>query len=139
MSVDHVVFVRDDRLPTLEQWQAALARADSGIVLEKIDDLRAHTGYLPASHRGHDSGFEWYYGTIDEWFDGDPPEGLGDRQHVATFVTHSDMREFVCGMVAGAVLAQVSIGMVYDEDSDELIDAHAALEIARGTEKKIQS
>lgn len=34
MSVDSFFFVRDEKLPTIPQWQAALDRAGVGIVLE---------------------------------------------------------------------------------------------------------
>jgi hypothetical protein len=134
MSVDCLVFLRDDRLPTAGQWQAALDRAGTGIVLDKVTDLRGHTGYLPAIHRGQASGFEWYYGPLAEYFGGTPPDGIEDRRHVVDFVTHSDMRELVCGMIAGAVLAQIADGRVLDEDSGTLINGDAALEIARGVE-----
>jgi hypothetical protein len=52
MSVDTFVFIRDENLPTMRQWQAALDRADTGIALESIEDLRVHIGYLPANYRG---------------------------------------------------------------------------------------
>jgi hypothetical protein len=106
MSVDSFFFVRDAKLPTIPQWQAALDRAGVGIVLEDVGDLRTHTGYLPATHRGHPSGFEWFYGPLADNFGGDPPEGLDGREHVINCVTHSDMRELVCGSVACSVLLQ---------------------------------
>ena len=36
MSVDSFFFVRDDKLPTIPQWQAALDQARVGIVLEDV-------------------------------------------------------------------------------------------------------
>ena len=134
MSVDTFAFLRDDRLPTIEQWQDALAREDVGIELENVGSLREHNGYLPAMHRGHQSGFEWYYGSIADVYSGPTPTGLDDRQHAINCVTHSDMRELVCGMVSLAVLAQLADGLVYDEESNQFISGEAALKIAREIE-----
>jgi hypothetical protein len=138
MSVDSFFFVRDNKLPTITQWQAALDRAGVGIALEDIGDLRKHTGYLPATHRGHPSGFEWFYGPLADNFGGEPPEGLGGRDHVVNCVTHSDMRELVCGMVACSVLSQLADGVFLDEESGGVISADAALQMARGLESELQ-
>ena len=82
MSVDSFFFVRDERLPTIPQWQIGLDRAGVGIVLEDVGDLREHTGYLPATYGGQPSGFEWFYGPLGENFAGHVPDGLGGREHV---------------------------------------------------------
>jgi hypothetical protein len=71
MSVDSFFFVRDDKLPTIQQWQTALDQAEVGIVLEDVGDLRTQTGYLPGTHRGNPSGFEWFYWPVADNFDGD--------------------------------------------------------------------
>jgi hypothetical protein len=136
MSVDSFFFVRDEMLPTITQWQAALNKAGVEIVLEDVGDLRKHTGYLPATHRGHPSGFEWYYGRLADNFGDDPPSGIGGRAHVVNCVTHSDMGELVCGLVACSVLSQLADGVFLDEESGGLISADAALEMARGTESR---
>jgi hypothetical protein len=137
MSVENFIFLADERLPSIDTWQAALDREGTEIVLHKIDDLREHTGYIPATHRGHESGFEWFYGPIGENFGDDLPDGVGDRTHVIDFVTHSDMRELVCGLIAGAVLAKISDGVVFDEESGEVISGDAALQAARDEEKHL--
>jgi hypothetical protein len=65
----------DERV-RIEQWQAALDRAETGIVLDNVGDLREQFGYVPVTHRGHASGFEWFYTTVQEFFDGDPPDSV---------------------------------------------------------------
>jgi hypothetical protein len=137
MSVDTFVFLRDDRLPPIAVWQAALDQAAVGIVLSDVSDLRKHTGYLPARHRGHPSGFEWYFGTIAEYFGGELPSGLGDRGHVINFVTHSDTRELFCAMVSGAVLASIADGRLFDEESGGLLEPDTALAQALTLERFI--
>src|SRR5260221_3006462 len=131
MSVDSFFFVRDDKLPTISQWQAALDQAGVGIVLEDVGNLRKHTGYLPATHHGHASDFEWFYGTLAENFGGDSPDGLDGRAHVVNCVTHGEMRELVCGLTACSVLSQLADGVFLDEESGGLISSEAALEMAR--------
>ena len=133
MSVDSFVFFRDVRLPSVQEWQQALDLSGTGIVIDPTVDLRRHAGYLPARYHGHESGFEWYYGPAEE-ISGQMPEAIGDRTHAVDFVTHSDMRELVCGLVAGAILAKLADGLVFDEESGEFIDGDKALELARRVE-----
>ncbi len=138
MSVDSFYFVRDEKLPTLPQWQAALDGAGVGIVLEDVGDLRTHTGYLPATRHGQSTGFEWFYGPSAENFGGDPPDGLLGRGHVINCVTHSDMGELVCGLIACSVLSQVADGLFLDEESGDLVNANQALQMALGIESQDQ-
>jgi hypothetical protein len=138
MSVESFFFVRDAKLPSVPQWQAALDRAGVGIVLEDVGDLRALTGYLPATHRGHPSGFEWFYGPLAENFGGDRPEGLDGREYVINCVTHSDMRELVRGLVACSVLSQMADGVFLDEESGGLLGPDDALAQALSLERHIK-
>jgi hypothetical protein len=133
MSVDTFVFLRDKRLPMVQEWQHALDLAKTGIVLEDIGDLRKHTGYLPAKFKGHESGFEWFYGLVKDTF-GDKPSEIGDRTHAADLVTHSDMRERICALMAGAVLTKLADGLFLDEDSNGFIDGEKAMDLARQAE-----
>jgi hypothetical protein len=136
MSVESFFFVCDDKLPTIPQWQAALDRAGVGIVLENVGDLRKDMGYLPATYRGRQSGFEWFYGPLAENYSGDVPDGLGAREHVINCVTHSDIGELVCGLVACSVLCQVADGLFLDEESGCLISGNQALQMALGIESE---
>jgi hypothetical protein len=138
MSVESFFFVRDAKLPSIPQWQAALERAGVGIVLEDVGDLRAHTGYLPATHRGHLSGFEWFYGPLAENFGGDPRQGLDGREHVISCVTHSDMRELVCGLVASSVVMKLADGVFLDEESGGLLEPDDALTQTLSLERHIK-
>jgi hypothetical protein len=138
MSVDTFFFVRDTKLPTVPEWQAALDQAGTEIVLEDVGDLRTHTGYLPATHRGHQTGFEWYYGPLAENFGGDPPDGLDGREHVINCVTHSDMRELVCALAACSVLGQMADGLFYDEESGGLLEPTAAMAEAVSAEQSMK-
>ena len=48
MSMELFVFLCDDRLPSRDEWQRALDAYATGIELVGIDDLRSHSGFLPA-------------------------------------------------------------------------------------------
>lgn len=138
MSVDTFFFLRDAKLPTVPQWQAALDQAGVGIVLEDVGDLRKHTGYLPATHRGHTSGFEWFYGPVADNFGGNLPQGLDGREHVINCVTHSDMRELVCGSVACSVLLKLADGVFFDEEAGGLLGPDEALAQSLAMEPEIE-
>lgn len=138
MSVDSFFFVRDAKLPTISQWQATLDGAGVSIVLEDVGDLRKHSGYLPAIFRGQQSGFEWFYGPIAENFGGDEPTGLSGREHVVNCVTHSDMTELLCGLIACSVLSQIADGVFLDDGSGCVVSADQALQMALGIESQEQ-
>jgi hypothetical protein len=135
MSVDCFLFLRDKRLPSIQQWQKSLDELNVGIVLDHVEDLREHTGYLPAKFKGKDCGFEWFYSPAEEAF-GDLPEDVGDRTFAANFVLHSDMRELVCAMYALAALAKVADGLFFDEESESFVTGDRALVIARNIESQ---
>lgn len=119
MSVDPFFFVRDTELPTIRQWQAALDRAKVDIVLQDVGDLRKHTGYLPATHRGLASGFEWYFGSLADNVGGDHSVDLNGRELVIRCVTHSDLRELICGLLACSILSQLADGLFLDEETGQ--------------------
>jgi hypothetical protein len=127
MSVNSFLFLRDDQLPTIKQWQEALDLAEADITLGDIDDLRSHSGFFPASYQGAPSGFEWYYDTIEESYGDDLPSEIGDKTHAVTLVTHSDMRELICALIAGGILAKISDGLVLDGETGKLSDGNAWL------------
>lgn len=131
MSVDTFVFINDARLPTVDQWRAALERASTAIVLDDFGELRTFRGRVPATFDGHATGFEWNYGPIADVFTGPVPDGRGDRDRVVDCVMRGSLREMVCGMLAMAVLAEIGDGLVYDERTSGLISPRAALEYAR--------
>ena len=137
MPGEHLVFLRDDRLPSVEQWQAALDLAETEIVLGTIPDLRKHEGLWPATHHRRAAALEWYYGPIEENFGGPLPAGVGKRTHAINFVTHGDIRELLCAMIAGAVLAQIADGVVFDAHSGGVIGADRALHAALDAEEKM--
>lgn len=56
---------------------------------------------------------------------------IGSRDAVATFTTHSDMRELKSSMLAAATLAELSGGLVFDEDTGGVLPGARLLDEAR--------
>lgn len=137
MSVDSFVFLRSDRLPTVAELQRAMDEAATGIRLEDVGDPRVHTGYWPMLHKGQQSGFEWHIRDASDLSELSLPGNLGDRDSVIHFITHSDLREYMCAVLTGAIIAHHSDGLFYDEESDALIDGESAMEIAKQVESML--
>ena len=134
MSVDNFVFLRCDRLPTRESLQSALDAAQTGITLDPIKDLRAHSGYWPAKFKGHESGFEWMFGPIADTF-GEKLDNIGDRDSAVVFSTFSDIRELACALYVAGTLAKISDGLVYDEEVGDVTTSENMLDAAREIEE----
>jgi len=134
MAVEILVMLCDDRLPTCQEWQRAIDAAAIDIKLEQIDDLRSHSGFLPAQIDGNDSGFEWYYGTIADVLD-EGFEGPSEYDHAAGFVIHGDLQELACALLAAGCLANAADGVFFDEEAGAFVSGDRAIEIARGIDK----
>jgi hypothetical protein len=134
MSVDTFVLVDDQRLPDLAGLQKALDDAEAGMTLDTVDDLRAHTGFWPIDFKGRDSGFEWYYGTVDDTLGETPPWSHG-YSHVVQLVTFSEMHELVCALFVGGVLANLTNGELYDPQGDEMMTGDESIRAARQIER----
>ena len=134
MSVETIVVLRDERLPTRDGWQRGIDEAGIELQLDEIPDLRMHSGYLPARLNDSDSGFEWFYGKTSETIgDGiETPSGYG---HAAVFVTHSDMGELICALLAAGCLAIASGGLFYEEENGAFAPGERSIEIARVIEQ----
>jgi hypothetical protein len=58
MSVDFIVYLRRERLPTRDSWQQALTAEGIDLDLDDVD-TESHVGYWPAKLIGKYSGFEY--------------------------------------------------------------------------------
>ena len=119
MSVDNLLFLNEDKLPAIAEWQAALDAAGTGMTLEDVGDLRKHTGYFPLIWNGKSSGFEWYFSTTVEMFPDGPPDWIGGRDSAIDLVTFGDMQEFFCALTAGGILGRLCDAVVWEGVSPE--------------------
>jgi len=83
--------MRDSTLPTVDEWNEAIKAEGFDLVID-LFDLREDDGYLPATLKGEESGFEWYLkhvADMQEYPDMDPPfvfkPWIGDRDVALTY------------------------------------------------------
>lgn len=131
MSVDVFVFVREPDLPSREEWQAAIDELGIDLQLDERMEPDSASGYWPVKIRGEASGFEFFSGSAEVLFGSSAPSGAGDRSLTVDLVTHSDIRELECSLLAGAALALVADGVVYDEETNRATSHEALLELAQ--------
>jgi hypothetical protein len=115
MSVKFYVYLREDQLPSRDEWQQGIDR--HGIHL-KLDEFstREHGGFLPAKMDGAECGFEYSFQPVDDtaWDDGIPEE-IGDRNRVVTFKAHGGReQDSKAAILAAAVLAELTKGVYED-------------------------
>jgi hypothetical protein len=131
VSVDVFVFLKRESLPSTAAWQRALDRLGIDVKLDATIEAVNHSGYWPARVGGQRSGFEILVGPIADVFGRAAPLGVDERDTVADFVTHSDMRELQCSMFAAAGLGIETDGLIFDDDADGLMQPAELLEQAR--------
>ena len=120
MSTDIQVFLQDSRVPTADDWNAAIKTEGFDLVLDPFD-LRADDGYRPAFLKGEESGFEWYLSKVAtmEEMPGFPFKAfIGDCDLKAQLCFTSYANEEVASAIAGAVLAKLSGGYYWDPETD---------------------
>ena len=136
MSISVSVFLKDDRLPTSIDWQAAIRKAGFAVEMETDFDPRADSGFRPATYRGLTAGFEYNLSQV-------AAGGLGSKQNQAAaagyelcveLVTHSNMAEMVSAALAAGALAELTGGVLFDDESGEAHAGSAAISWARGVE-----
>ncbi len=134
MSVNTVVVLCDNRLPSCQQWQNAIDAAGVDIKLDPTENLRLHSGYWPVRFNGGDTGFEWYYNSVTNAFR--QKYGLADDfDIVVSLVTHNDVQGVISALFAASVLAKISDGLFLDETSGRFVSGDRAIEIVRNEEK----
>ena len=111
--------------------QRALDRLGIDVQLDASIEAVSHSGYWPARLDGRPSGFEILVGPIPEVFGRTAPPGVDERDIAADFVTHSDIRELQCSMLAAAVFGIETDGLIFDDDTEGLMQPTELLEQAR--------
>lgn len=137
MSVEIQVFLAGQRMPTPEQWAETLRAHGFDVDLDTDFDVRDFSGFLPCKYKGHDAGFEYYFGPAGPEIESNETlrAATAGRDSVVSFVTHSDFREFATSVIASGVLCAISDGVLFD---DQLVVASAAIAWARDGERSIQ-
>ena len=129
MSVDLLVHLRRDRLPSIRAWNDALRKHGLKVVLDDSCDTATHEGYLPARVLGEDGGFEYLLTSPSD------VQGGHDAEVLLSF--RSDT-ELAAAAAAGAALADLAGGVMIDPQDDRRYPPANALEYARGCLQSIK-
>ncbi len=105
--------------------------------IDVVFDQKTFSGFLPCTHQGNPSGFEYFF-QPDAALDDDVRSAAGSTRTLEiSFVTHSDMRELVSAMIASGVLALLSDGIVWSDENGESLSGPDAIDLARETEGEV--
>lgn len=133
MSAAILVYFKDSKLPTVDEWNAAIKAEGFDLVLDPFDP-RTDSCYRPAILNGRGSGFEWYFNALtaeDKTELSDMPQ-IVDCDCLASLHYTSMADEDVATSIAAAVLAKLTGGFYLDTDrGNDLFDGPAALDVAR--------
>lgn len=139
MSVTQRVLLDPARLPTTVAWATAIRAQGFDMALDGDFDPKTFSGFLPCTHQGHPAGFEYGF-QPDAELDDDVRSAAGNQRTLEiSFVTHSDMRELVSAMIASGVLALLSDGVVWSDESGDSLSGPDAINLARETEHEVQT
>ncbi len=118
MSVEVQVYLDPQKMPSPEQWQAAIRERGFDVMIDTDFDPWEHTGFLPGEYDGEEAGFEYFAGRLsaDETRRAGVPAGLSA---CIDLVTHGDEAEWYSSIIAGAVLAEMTQGIFDQTDADD--------------------
>ena len=110
-SDDVNVHMRPGPFPTPETWNKAIKAAGFDLDIDTKFEWNKFNGFLPAKYKGHDAGFELYYGNYDlSTFPKEEQAELGNRSQVVSLILHGDAYGYISGIIAGAVLSSITDG-----------------------------
>jgi len=132
-----------ERAPATQDWNEATQGAGFELHLDPSCEIQNQSGFWPCVYRDDEAGFEFYAEVIDKKADakfrmeleGLEPETDG-RDFRATFSAGSD-EEVASAVIAAAILAELTNGLVYDTWSGEEIAAGQARAWAKKSTTKV--
>ncbi len=135
MSIE--IYVLSDRqLSSIAEWQQAIAREGTDLLLDTSRPFEALSGHLPAHRGGQHAGFECDHWDPNEIIDNCPDVDFGHRWTKAlAFRFGGDFLALWGAFVAAAAYARATNGVVFDDQSGEVLSPDQALQVARDTEK----
>ena len=121
MSIAIEVYLQQHRLPSVEAWQKSITQADFDLTLDILSPLQEQSGFQPVLYNGFSTGFELYFGSVEDGLDPLLLQAIGDRGLVATFRFGGDINEAKAATVASGALAQLCDGILYDTESGTFV------------------
>ncbi|MCX6898147.1 MAG: hypothetical protein NT105_05535 [Verrucomicrobia bacterium] len=138
MSFDLTVHFPTERMPSPQQWQAAIADRAFPLKIDTDLDIVTSNGSLPCEYQGKSGGFECYYSVLgaDELRDIGIPESAPCE---IMFSTHSPREEFLSAVIAAAVLAEMTGGVLMDPQEGRTYEGAGAIAWARELERTYEN
>lgn len=133
MSMElHVLFSKN-RLPDIGLWQAAIDSHGFEVKLDPDRKVGADSGFLPATFKGRESGFEFSVGPAAGVVSAYPSISAitSGFDTVGNFRWGGDFDEMACALSAAAGLASLSGGIWFDPQEGECRDVAGAISEAR--------
>jgi hypothetical protein len=164
MSVDLMVYLKREKLPTRESWQQAIDAERIDLKLEEADTT-THTGFWPCKLNGNDCGYEYFFERAEPVASDEPPspekrgwwarllgrsgpskpeepdeadhvqEQIGDNDYSVTLTWHSSIEDCRAASFAAAILAQMTDGFLYDPQSGELTAGKHAVDLVKSQDR----
>lgn len=120
MANEQYAFIERTKVPSASQWQAAIDAAGFDLQLNPSLEPFEHSGFLPCTLFGADSGVETYYDRASEVIS-DPDllnKLCGGRDFCISFRWGGSLREAACAMILSYALAQACEAVVsYEGDA----------------------
>ena len=132
MSME-ISVLSDERLNSINEWQHAIDAAGFPLRLlgrRKFADVK---GFLPATLREKQTGFECYHSDPRELFEtyDDDVHFDHDWKYVLAFVWGGDFVAMQAAWMAAAAYARATSGAVFDEEAGQILTAADALAVVQ--------
>lgn len=127
-KTDHVVFLRENSLPTPMAWLDAVQAAGFPLQMDIEFDPATHLGYLPCIYNGEETGFEFSYEPLDpEVLEEEETAMVGDRDMLVCFTATLGTPENTAALITASVLTAIADGVLFESGEPPAIDAKHAV------------
>jgi hypothetical protein len=133
MSIEIHVLLKNSNIPSVAQWQQAIHAAGFDLMLDHTFSVREHSGFLLATYKGIETGFEFDLSNNSDIIStySDVVAHIENRDLSANFRWGGRLTECVAALIASAILAKLSDGIVYDPQSETFETGDEALRSVR--------
>jgi hypothetical protein len=120
-------------MPDVRRWQAGIDAAGFELRLDSSLVVETDTGYLPVKMKGRDSGFEFDLSPVSDVLEAYPElkTKVAGRDRSANFRWGGHLAEMACALVASAILATLTDGLLFDPQEGTLSDSASAVNRTR--------